>query len=420
MAGVVLFLVTMFAGFERARAAVGEIDTTFNSGGFGITSTNHVAKVLAIAVQSDGKILIGGEFNRYNGINCPRGIVWLNSDGTRDPSFNLYGRGVNGSVSAIAVQSDGKILIAGDFSEYNRNNPDVPNGIIRLNEDGFPDATFNEGRAGVDLGHGSVSAIVLQPKGKVLIIGSFDMYNGTAVRRVARLNSSGTLDTSFLFRLNQNADVRAIAPLPNGKFLIGGRFNTYNSDVVVSNNIAQLNADGTVDTTFNYLPPNGAPGATTGGTSGVVDRIFVQPDGKIIVGGSFTHYNDDPAAPDRFARLNANGTLDTTFNSNGAGPSSNTSPFIHTVNVQSDGKILIGGWFLSYNEPSMPQKIARLNADGTLDTTFNPGGAGGGAGVGGIYAIVVQSDGKILIGGNISRYNGSDNVNRGIMRLASN
>ena len=148
--------------------------------------------------------------------------------------------------------------------------------------------------------------------------------------------------------------MHAVAVQPDGKILIGGSFGTYNGAAAVG--VTRLNADGALDTTFN---PGGA------GADGQVVAVAVQPDGKILIGGFFTTYNGVTAY--RVARLNADGTRDTTFNAGYVAPSTNAN----ALAVQPDGKILVGGYF----GPG-PTKLTRLNADGTRDATFNPGGAG--------------------------------------------
>src|SRR5213075_3113580 len=127
------------------------------------------------------------------------------------------------------------------------------------------------------------------------------------------------------------------------------------------------------------------------GADGEVFAVAVQPDGKIVIGGFFTSYNGDAAG--RVMRLNADGTHDTSFNVGGVAANS----FVRAVAVQPDGKIIIGGGFTGYNgDAAASDRIMRLNADGTRDTAFNPGGSGADNAV---NAVALQADGKILIGG---------------------
>ena len=418
-------LIVVILGFTT-YAQPGTIDLTFNPTdvGSGNSANNDVRTT---SIQSDGKIIIGGSFTTYNG-NARNGIVRLNTDGTLDTTFNP-GSGVNGTVYTSAIQSDGKIIIGGDFTTFNsipikcvaRLNtngtldttfnaglyPQIGSsvstisiridgkiviggnfsynginvkGIARLNTNGTLDATFNPGTAS-----GGVYTSAIQSDGKIIIGGTFTSYNGISINRIARLNSDGTLDTTFNPGTGANVDVNTISIQIDGKIIIGGVFTTYNG--IARNKIARLNADGTLDTTFN-------PG--TGADSSLY-TASIQSDGKIIIGGGFTSYNG--ISRNGIARLNTNGTLDTNFNPPSIG-------LVYTTSIQSDGKIIIGRYIIG---------IARLNTDGALDVTFDRvlGGANSG-----VYTSAIQSDGKIIIGGAFTFYNG---VSRnGIARLNAN
>ncbi len=207
------------------------------------------------------------------------------SDGSLDTSFNP-GSVANSGVLSIASQPDGKILIGGWLTQYNGT---TRNDIARLNSDGSLDTSFNPG-SGV---HGSISSIALQPDGKILIGGEFTQYNGTTRNNIARLNPDGSLDTSFNPGGGANGEVYSIALQPDGKILIGGWFFEYNG--TSRNNIARLNPDGSLDTSFN-------PGS---GTNISINSIALQPDGKILIGGGFTQYNGTPR--NGIARLNSSG-----------------------------------------------------------------------------------------------------------------
>src|SRR5205085_1040605 len=136
------------------------------------------------------------------------------------------------------------------------------------------------------------------------------------------------------------------------------------------------------------------------GANNPVLALAVQSDGKVVIGGGMTSYDDDPAASDYVMRLNVDWTRDTTFNAGGLG-ADNT---VYALAVQPDGKIVIGGDFSSYNgDAAASDYVMRLNADGTRDTTFNAGGTGANNTV---YAVAVQPDGKIVIGGTFTSYNG--------------
>jgi uncharacterized delta-60 repeat protein len=184
--------------------------------------------------------------------------------------------------------------------------------------------------------------------------------------------------------------VDAIVPVADGKFLIGGSFLSYNG--TDRRGMARINANGSLDTTF--VNP-----AITGGSE-IVRNILPQPDGKIVIGGNFVFING--VRRTGLARLESNGVLDVPFNS---GSGLNNS--VHAAALQPDGKILIGGIFEVVNGVTR-NYIARLNSDGSLDDTFNIGtGFSGGAGFAYVDDIVLQADGKVLVGGNFTFYNGT-------------
>ena len=345
----------------------GTKDTSF------ITGIGFNDAVTSITVQTDGKILVGGSFTAYNGV-ADKYIIRLNADGTKDTSF-MTGTGFNGTVASTAVQTDGKILVGGDFTSYNGL---TENRIIRLNADGTKDTSFTTGTEFND----RVLSIAIQTDGKILVVGSFTAYNGVTENRIIRLNSGGAKDTTFTTGTGLNNGVNSITLQTDGKILLGGAFTAYNG--VTENYIIRLNSSGTKDTTF-----------TTGtGFSGTVISTAVQTDGKILVGGLFTSYNG--VTENRIIRLNSNGTRHITFTT-GTG----FNHWVYSIAVQTDGKILLGGSFTAYNGIT-ENRIIRLNADGTKDNSFNTGAEFNN----GVYSIAVQTDGKILVGGSFTKYNG--------------
>jgi uncharacterized delta-60 repeat protein len=334
----------------------GTIDNTFNIG----TGFTNGRTVWSIALQPDGKILVGGSFSTYSGVTCNR-IIRLNTGGTIDNTFNI-GTGFSGgtgslsissgTVSTIALQPDGKILVGGDFASYSGV---TRNGIIRLNTGGTIDNTFNIGSG---FG-GFLYSIALQPDGKILAAGGFSTYSGVTSGHIIRLNTGGTIDNTFdtgTFTTpfsGFNSFVRTITLQPDGKILAAGNFTTYSG--VTSNNIIRLNTGGTIDNTFNV----------SSGFSGFNDvySIAVQPDGKILAGGDFTSYNG--VVYNGIIRLNGDATIDATFNI-GTGFSTGSN----ILKLQPDGKILAAGDFTSYNNTNMAG-IIRLNIDGSVDKIEN-------------------------------------------------
>lgn len=229
---------------------------------------------------------------------------------------------------------------------------------------------------------GSIRVTAFQADGKMLVGGFFKRVNGEDHFNLIRFNTNGSVDSGFAPKIGET--VYTIAVQPDGKILIGGNFTRVNG--VGRNRIARLNADGSLDTTFN-------PG---GGTDNTVFSITLQPDGKIVVGGFFTRFNGTNR--NNIIRLNSDGSLDTNFNL-----FLENTGFIITTFLLSDGKILVGGFYQLSGDLNF-STILRLNSDGSPDSSFNFGGSGGNSTV---RDIKLQPDGKILISGNFTAYNGT-------------
>lgn len=308
----------------------GSLDMNFDPGS--AFSSSVPTYINSIAAQSTTGVFLAGNLNVNSGNFQDYGVVNVTSDGTLNTSFHSR-TGLGRWIDIIATQSDGKPIVSG---------PSI--GLRRLNLNGTFDSTFSGGSV-------SVKSIAFQTDGKIIIAGGFTNFNGTPRNRIARLNPNGSLDTTFNPGAGANAyTIFSAAIQPDGKIIIGGNFTTY--DNISRNRIARLNSDGTLDTTFD-------PGT---GMDGEVSAISIQPDGKIVVGGYFSDYNGTPR--NRIARLNPNGSLDTTFN-----PGAGVSDWIRVIAIQPDGKIVIGGYFTKYNGVAV-NNVARLNVDGTLDTSF--------------------------------------------------
>jgi uncharacterized delta-60 repeat protein len=222
-----------------------------------------------------------GDFGFFNGTGVNR-IVRLNSDGTRDTTFTANtGTGFNFFAFSIAIQSDGKIVIGGYFTTFNGA---TVNGIVRLNSNGTRDTTFttNTGTAFPPF-EASVDSIAIQSDGKIVCGGGFVAFNGVTVNNIVRLNSNGTRDTTFTTNTGTgfNDTVNSISMQSDGKIAIGGSFTTFNGATV--NHILRLNSNGTRDTAFTTNTGTGFDNAVT--------SIAIQSDGKIICGGAFTGFN---------------------------------------------------------------------------------------------------------------------------------
>lgn len=318
----------------------GELDTTFNIGS-GFTSLplwpgidGNMQSVNSIALQADGKILVGGSFDTINGQFAGR-IVRLHPDGAIDTSFHT-GRGIGTIVNDIVVQPDQKIVIGGIFSTYDS----IPyNYIVRINPDGSIDTTWNAGSGT----NGAVDDLALQPDGKILIGGDFTMYGGNGVNylqfRLARANTNGSSDATFS-QAGASRSVRSIVVQPDSMILIAGRFTYYES--VAMNHIARLLPGGTLDA-FHIGT----------GANEDIEKTCLLNDGKMIIAGHFTNYNNHNTG--RVARLLNDGTFDTDFMT-GSGANEHIWALAHQAG--SNG-ILIGGNFTDYNGTTR-NRIARL------------------------------------------------------------
>ncbi|MBP6390878.1 MAG: hypothetical protein KA352_08280 [Flavobacteriales bacterium] len=359
------FLTAMALATACANAQHGANDPTFNPG------SGANGAIYATAIQTDGKIVIGGAFTSYNG-TTRSGIARVNADGSLDTSFNPWA-GLSG-VLCVAQQPSGKILSGSAY-------------VLRLNADGSLDIPFAETPGAWATFPVLIFSLAVQPDGKVIVAGQFSDYGGFTRPGLARINADGSLDTSFNPGTGASGGISSVALQPDGKIVIGGGFSGYNG--IPRNKIARLNANGSLDLSFN---PGTGPAPTTNG----ITSVTVQPDGKIIIGGdSFTSYNGIPR--NRIARLNADGSLDTSFD-----PGTGFPGAVLSIQHQPDGKIIAAGGFSSYNGTPR-NNITRLNADGSLDTGFNPGSGASGP----IRSSALQPDGGIIIAGDFLTYNGT-------------
>lgn len=331
----------------------GRIDTGFNAGIF------VGAYVGQLCLQPDGKVLVGGNFQHIAG-QARSHIARLNSDGSLDSGFNP---GTDDSVYALAVQSDGKIIVGGFFITIAGQTNQC---LARLNSNGTFDATF---RPVVNM---PVYHSIVQPDGRILICGEFTAVNGQTRSRIARLNPDGTLDSSFMQTNGANSSVFAMALQPDGKILLGGIFSQAGGQT--RSRIARLNSDGTLDTAFN-------PGVVGG-----VNSLMVQPDGKILVGGIFSALGGVPRS--NIGRLHPDGLIDFDY-----APPGEANGYVYAVALQSDGKAVLGGTFTEIGGV-LRNRIARLYpTDGRVDQRFNPEPNAA------VYATAFQPDRNVLVGG---------------------
>jgi uncharacterized delta-60 repeat protein len=372
-----------------------------------VNPVSPVAYIWEFKTQPNGKLVVGGNFTKYKGAPC-RFIARLDADGSLDPTFahaTTAGAGINNTVTTVALQPDGKIVLSGDFTQYG--NKSIFH-FARLNTDGSFDPSFvSNGTKGLS---NSASAIVAQPDGQLLVAGNFPFYNNssssqTRVDYVARLNAAnGDLDTSFVPRgpanpttgtVGLDSYLYALALQPDGKVLVAGHFSYYGP--MRRERIARLNADGSLDPSFD---PAGA-GLAISSTSMPSDvyTLALQPDGKVLVGGTFA---------DRLIRLNADGSRDLTFTPPSLPvASTGATTSVSALVLQSDGQVLVGGEFAGH--------VLRLDVNGTPTTaTFSLTGTGFDDNV---HTLAIQPDGHVLVGGPFTSYNGTANNRRGLARL---
>jgi uncharacterized delta-60 repeat protein len=336
-----------------SRAQIGTLDTNFNA----------AFQAWTLKLQTDNRILAGG----------PNGLVRLNTNGAPAPNFTCN---VTGAVECIDIQDDGKIVFGGNFTSVNgtpRSN------VARLNSDGSLDTNF------VTSGISSfVFAIAVQSDGAILIGGEFATIGGVSRPGIARLNSNGSLD-AFFDSGSGVAAVRSIAVQPDGRLVIGGVFSSVNG--VSRNNIARLNSNGSLDSTFVPQP----------GPNGYVLSVALQQDSKLIIGGNFDQVDNIPNV--RIARLNTNGTVDTTFNA-GSGASGIIGGIpVWSVACRQNGDVFLAGGFSTVNG-AQRNGLAKLHSNGTLDSDFVPNLPAGSR----MNSILVQPDGYLIFADGVAGF----------------
>ncbi|MDQ6632067.1 MAG: delta-60 repeat domain-containing protein [Verrucomicrobiota bacterium] len=374
-----------FSILSLAVAETNFLDLSFDPGtGAGNTFVETVLP------QPDGKVLVCGAFTVFRG--QPRNyIARLNSDGSLDTNFVAS---PSYWVRHMALQTDGKIIIGGFFTSVEGQSRNL---IARLNANGSLDPSFNPGSGGTGTLGVSITGVpdpfvfqtALQSDGKILITGNFTTYNGVGVNGIARLNTNGTLDTTFQVGSGLSTWGRSIQVLPNNQILVTGWFENYNN--TSHNRMVLINPNGSPDNSF--LP-------FFGDRTSVYTALKLS-NGQYIVAGHSLNYQG--LFMEEMRRLNANGTVDTNFT-----PRANEK--VQSLALQADGKILMVGEFSMVN--GVPRStIARLNSDGTLDTTFSANVDNWG------WTVKVQNDGKILFSGGFANVNGA--VRGGVARLLS-
>ncbi len=380
---IVVILATFVVFISNNAFGAGELDPSFNSSAYGTDS----GTINAVAKQADGKIIIGGYFSEANGV-ATTSIARLNIDGSIDSSFNTQNLfnsiGINSSVSSLAIQPNGKILVGGYF--YSSAGVPQP-GLRRLNVDGSLDASF----VTYTLFGGGIVDIALQPDGKIIIGGEFTGPGSS--QNIARLNSDGTVNTVA----SGVAAIRDLELQADGKVIFG-------TGNLSSGTIVRLTSSLTADSTFPTITTNGS-----------VEAVKVKPDGQILVGGSFTMVNG--FSQGRISLVNSDGSLDLSFNQNNPGVSGNFSVSVYDIEIRSNGKIVLGGRFLTYNGISR-KCLAQLNSDGSIDLNFQDNPVLVVAST--VFDLEIQSDDNVVVGVNfgerpvtVRRFNSAGTIDAG-------
>ena len=448
----------------------GTLDTSFNASAF-MTPDD---KITDIAVQSDGKVLVAGTFRRWNGVKVVgRGIVRLHSDGALDTDFHPDDLPPPWSTWSMALQPDGKIVLGWVREHTNaewqfslsRLNPDghtdptfncnlltwkmiydvvvqpdgkvvvvggyyqtnLSNLFMRFNTDGSEDTAFNTTAQVV--GTTFIKTVAISPAGDIFIGGTFEKCNGVTRMGIAKFGSDGQLKLDFNTTHTRNSGTNALHLLSNGKILAAGdyvftepvfsHFVQLNADGSPDNlypdfsgpysshfalikrivpyssgklflvgdnltldrlprcNLVRINPDVTIDQTFRIRP--GLEGGVT------VSALGVQADKKVIIGGNFHYVDNIPR--NHIARINFDGSIDPSFN-----PGTGANREVYAIYIQPDGKILVAGAFTYFNQ-QLKMHLVRLNQDGSVDPSFNIDGSN----VEYLPAIALQSDGKIIV-----------------------
>jgi uncharacterized delta-60 repeat protein len=410
------------------RAADGDLDASFGTGGrtlVDFAATDDYSQ--SIAVQPDGKLIVVGQSGIYPMFHSA--LVRFNANGSLDQAFGMSGKATaaldpNGEgLSAIALQPDGKIVVAGSQIH---NNFTVGMLVARFNSDGSLDQAFGNGGSVLfnfgDMGSEG-NAVVVQRDGKIIVAGETGASYGELVDiAVARFNPDGTFDmsygiggkvrTHFPGEYNTGSRAFSAALQLDDKLVVAGAYKTEAAPREFA--LARYNGDGSLDQGFGI---GGMVHTTLGSAEAFAMDLAIQNDGKIVTAGYFYtgHHNHDFAV----ARYNSNGTLDTTFGANGCVISDlfgSSDDIAYTLAIQRDGKLIVAGRTGQY--PNFRPGVVRYQTSGALDMSFGSGGKvmsdlGGSSSQ--LYGCAVLPSGRIVVAG----YSISNNADMVIARYIS-
>lgn len=421
MAYLALFILLIVLFTSGVQAASGDLDTTFSGDGK-VTNGNFREFTDIVTQPSDGKIVVVGEaFGTANSFDF--GVVRYNTDGTLDTSFGSNGVATT-SINlidvpfALAIQSDGKIVAAG-YTQLANSTLDIA--VIRYNSNGTLDTSFDSDGI-VTFGNGSVNEwafdVAIQSDGKIVVAG-FTNSSGD-IFSIVRFNANGSVDNSFdgdgvaaTAIGTGTSQARSLALQSDGKIVAAGRGRESgtNDDFIV----VRYNTNGSLDTSFDSDGISSAP--IIPNQTDRSQSLAIQTDGKIVVGGyTLSNSSGDFAV----ARFNSNGSLDTSFDSDGIVTTDiSGDDRANSVQIQVDGKIIAAGFASTTSGNDFA--IVRYNANGTLDNSWGSNGIalvdfassfwdtfnffGGSADR--ANAVALQTDGKVVAAGQASGGAGS-------------
>jgi uncharacterized delta-60 repeat protein len=353
-------------GSAQVARADGELDTGFGTGGKVVVqiATQKRDFARAVAVQADGKIVVGGELGDFSSNTNSSVLVRLNPDGSLDGSFGNGGKVINSSqlhLPALVIQPDDKIVTAAATANLGIS---LDFAVARYNPDGSLDETFGNNGYAVN-GAGNAQSVLLQRDGKIILVGYLPVFRNGSDFLLARFNEDGTPDTTFgtggrvvtSFTSGQNsADVALWAAFQDeGKIVVSG----YTSCISVV--LARYNADGTIDRSFGL---EGSVLTTNFGA--VANRLVIQDDGKLIIGGGgFV-----------VGRYNPDGTIDRSFGIDGkiSGGFGNGNGNLQGLVIDQSGRVWAGGSISYTGTGNSDFALARYTPNGSLDSTFGSGG----------------------------------------------
>ncbi len=396
------FLVAHALCAASVGASPGDLDTSFSGDGKVMTPIGSFwEEAKSVVVQSDGKIVAAGYYES-GGSGYNVAVARYNTDGSLDTSF--AGDGIQttsiGSShdigNAVAIQSDGKIVVAGET--------DTPSGadfaVLRYNTDGSLDTSFSgDGIQTTDFTTLDFpGSVAIQSDGKIVVAGSAGTGIGAFDFAVARYNTDGSLDTTFsgdgkltmAFGTTDDS-ASSVVIQDDGRIVLAG-YARLSSNVFA---VARFNSDGSFDTSFS----GDGKQTTAIGTDDAAASVRIQGDGKLVVGGTARVAGNYDFA---VVRYNTDGSLDTTFSGDGkqTTPIGTGQDNAFTMAIQSDGRILLGG--IAYNGSDVDFAVARFETDGSLDTTFSGDGkltTAVGTSEDWGWSMALQSDGRILLAG---------------------